>query len=69
VGALAVNFWVWAMALKVADTNTTAAMAERMVVLVRMLVKVARTNWDSEQFLALRNRSLSSIRPVRRADL
>src|SRR6185295_15890697 len=45
VGALAVNFWVWAMALKVADTNTTAAMAERMVVLVRMLVKVARTNW------------------------
>ena len=46
VGALAVNFWAWAIALNAAETNTTAAMAERMVVLVRMTVKIARFAWN-----------------------
>src|SRR5258706_16342530 len=38
VGALAMNFWVWPIALNGAERNTTAAMAERIGVLVRMRV-------------------------------
>src|SRR5258706_16277781 len=30
VGALAVNFWAWAIAVNAAETHTTAAMAERI---------------------------------------